>query len=99
MSNWGRSEFRPGPESSLDELHARVPAAEEVDLAEEVHAEQFARWAEDLVLGQLRRLGEEPPDQMDEPAPTDEGDAADSPTPGQALGLLEHLLGAVEIEE
>lgn len=97
MSRWGRSEFRPGSDESLDELYALVPVAEEVDLAEELHAEQFVQWVERLIVGQLH--GDEPLGGIDDPAAADSTGVDDAPTPGQALGLLEHLLGAVPIEE
>ena len=88
----------------LDDLHARVPAAQEEDLLEEVAreraaAERAAYDAElarvgDLLTGELGELGEEAP------GTAAESDSWDEPPLrfGQVLGLVEHVLGAVVLD-
>ncbi|MDF9714729.1 hypothetical protein INN71_01930 [Nocardioides sp. ChNu-153] len=77
---------RPGDDAGLWRLHGLVPAAEEVDLREELERDRTVERA-------LRRL--------DVPVPADEPEEPEEPevngppvTDGQALGILEHLLGA-----
>lgn len=85
---------------TLEALHDLVPAAEEIDLADEVDAERsrarFERWfADELVrMGLTVRRADEPgaaEEHAGEPGP-------EAPTDLQALGLLEHELGAEVIE-
>jgi len=94
----------------LDELHALVPAAEEIDLADEVDAERsrarFRRW----FAAELVRLGLAPPGaeggEEDGGGGDDDADHATGPTAtteppltdNQALGLLEHELGAEPLD-
>lgn len=78
----------------LADLHARVPAAQEEDLLEEVVRER--RFAESV--GRLAEAGLTDDEVTGDPQP----DRALAPNPeqdpplrpGQVLGLLEHLLGA-----
>ncbi|MFW6774178.1 hypothetical protein ACOACO_07835 [Nocardioides sp. CPCC 205120] len=78
---------RPGDDAGLWRLHGLVPAAEEVDLREELERDRTVERALRLLGVPVR------PDETDEP---DEPEQPDEPpmTDGQALGILEHLLGA-----
>ena len=86
-------DFEPGSETTLEALYALLPEAEEIDLAAELHAEQFARWVQSLFHDVL------PADPVEEyhDAPADPEEGEEPPTVGQALGLLEHVLGATTI--
>lgn len=96
MHPWSRSEFEPGSEETLDALHALLPETEEIDLADELHAEQFARWVE----GRLRAAGLlDPVEEYDDPPAGVAQEPEDPPSAGQVLGMLEHLLGATPIDE
>jgi hypothetical protein len=80
---------------TLDELYVLVPSAEEYDLAEAAEVDRLHAW---LVKEYAALL--DPPD--DDPLPgvpsaADGGDADQPewrPSDAQALGCLEHLLGA-----
>lgn len=76
--------------TTLDALHALVPAAEEIDLADE------AAWHR--LLRSLDQPTRRPP-----AAPADESVEEPPGDPelsiGQALGLLEHVLGAESVDE
>lgn len=94
------NDFRPGSEQNLVAFYELVPAAEEEDLATH-HEYQHEYQHEDPsdVAGSLSDQAEgdwfahdiEPDDvEEDEPTPL---------TPLQQLGMLEHVLGAEEIDE
>ncbi|GAA3809245.1 hypothetical protein GCM10022242_10050 [Nocardioides panacisoli] len=86
-------DFEPGPETTLEALYALLPETEEIDLAAELHAEQFATWARSLFHDALPL---DPVEEYDDrPHAPEEGE--EPPTVGQALGLLEHILGATTI--
>jgi hypothetical protein len=84
-----RSDRRPGDEASLLALYDAVPAAEELDLVEEADHDKRQRRLQRF-HAQLR--GQEAAASAPEPD-------HDVPTDGQAIGILEHLLGARLIEE
>lgn len=90
---------------SLRDLHALVPAAEAIDLLEQDEIDQARAETEEVrrhiaeVLNQLGSDevsgGEPPPSNETEP----EADGSeDTLTRGQAIGMLEHLLGAEPID-
>jgi hypothetical protein len=82
-------ERRAGSEETLLALYDVVGAAEELDLEEQAHGEAF--WAEVRVLYELPADEDAWSDY--ETAPDDNtGDSAHI-TMGQAVGLIEHLLG------
>ena len=87
MTAW--FERRAGSEETLLALYDAVQAAEELDLEEQAHDERF--WAE------LHDLYNWPPDEADVTTvtadPRDEIDDASRLTMGQAVGIVEHLLG------
>ena len=83
-------ERRPGDVRSLHLLYDLVPTAEEVDLREELAHEQWQRRV-DALLGVPA-----------EPEPTEVPEAeddADRLSEGQVRGLVEHVLGAVPVDE
>lgn len=73
--------------TSLAALHALVPAAEEIDLAEEAARHRL-----------LRDRGQTEP-KAEQPEAAEEPPGEPELSLGQALGLLEHLLGAVPVDE
>ena len=82
-------------EVSLAELYARVAAAEEEDLLEQHAEEQYEAWLRYLYAPSIdpdsAELEQEEPDvdvQLEAP-----------PTHAQAVGILQHLLGAKLLEE
>ena len=86
MTKW--FERGPGSEETLLALYDAVDGTEELDLAEEAHADAF--WAE------VRALYDWPPDEADAPADPSEAEEVDEPeriTMPQAVGVIEHLLG------
>jgi hypothetical protein len=82
-------ERRAGSEETLLALYDAVQAAEELDLEEQAHDERF--WAE------LQDLYDWPLDEADVTMvtadPHDEIDEVSRLTMGQAVGIVEHLLG------
>lgn len=94
------------PATGLDELYDLVPQAEEIDLREELALEaQRNHW-----LGELRPLlgpaePDDTPDALQAPeAPdvADEPDESDEPwrlTDRQVVGLVEHVLGAEQVDD
>ncbi|HZG93311.1 MAG TPA: hypothetical protein VEZ46_01230 [Mycobacteriales bacterium] len=82
----------------LDRLYTLVPAAEEADLLEGLVAERYHEVYETLLFGE--RSWPLPP-----PSPAAEDDDGADPEPpdplsyAQALGLLEHYLGARPMTE
>ena len=92
----GPADVGPGSDATLNALYDLVPGAEEVDLAEQVRLEreqaealESAGFVEDGVLDT------EPPVLEEPPAPAPEERLSD----GQVQGLLEHVLGAEEIDD
>lgn len=80
----------------LAELYACVPAAEEEDLLEQLAVEQHEQW---LLSEYGVWMDLDPPD----PEPGPEELAVDvpevAPTPAQALGIVQLMLGATVLEE
>ena len=78
---------------SLAELHESVPAAEEEDLLEdldhernaELFAAQRAAWSSDC-------------SECDAEDETETDDRPERLSPGQVIGLVEHMLGATPLE-
>lgn len=94
----------PAEESAtgLDELYDLVPQTEEIDLREELALEaQRDHW-----VGELRPLLGDPsaesPDAPRTPSPPDGSEGEDEPwrlTDRQVVGLVEHVLGAEQLDE
>lgn len=79
---------------SLADLYARVPAAEEDDLLEQHAVEQHQKW---LLHEYAPWLDMDPPaPDLEQPDVEAQQDA--SPTHAQALGIVQHLLGARVLE-
>lgn len=92
----GPADVGPGSDATLDALYDLVPGAEEVDLAEQVRLEQ--EQAEALANAGFVEDGVPAP----EPAATEElppPAPEERLTDGQVQGLLEHVLGAEEIDD
>lgn len=80
---------------SLADLHYRVPAAEEEDLLEQHAMEQHEEWL-------LREYAPGMDSDLPEPDPArPEVDAQQvvAPTHAQAVGIVQHLLGAQLLKE
>ncbi len=94
MNPWDPDRVR-GSADSLRALHAAVPAAEEVDLSEEVVAERRADRVRRMFPDHERGLTDAWDDGPRESAPTPH------PVTGtaQALDVLAHLLGAEVIDD
>lgn len=84
------------PPDPLAELYARVPAALEEDLLEEVRAAEREQEVRDLAP---TWVDAEEVDDLPDPGPVGEDDEEWRISPAQALGLVEHELGARPVDE
>jgi hypothetical protein len=84
------ADWRPGPTASLHRLYDLVPATEEVDLRDELERERVWQWYAAYVHPDFTEPDAQPDDS--EGTPT-------LPTLRQAIGLVEHLLGAVPLDD
>ena len=92
-------DYRPGSEQNLLAFYELVPSAEEEDLVDEQHRERRSAWAAQQLASFSRVddvLLDPEPDYRDEP---DDDDDVEPLTPLQLLGMIEHVLGAEEIDE
>lgn len=105
LGAWAGPDDQPGPDTSLDELNALVPATEELDLLDQ-HREQVARAErEEAYRRDAPRLDPEattPASAAGQRAdPASDAEAVPSPslTLGQAIGFLHDVLGAEVVSD
>ena len=92
---WSREDSRSGSERTLVGLYRDVPAAEEYDLVEREIEREVRRHRDEQLAG----IDADLPDD-DEPFDEDDSVEDDDPlSPGQTMGMLEHLLEAEVIDE
>ncbi|MGA8255492.1 MAG: hypothetical protein WB767_02860 [Nocardioides sp.] len=89
---------RPGSDENLLAFYELVPVAEEEDLVAEHRAETLRAFADSRVALSPNDevLADDDQDVDDDAADADDVDPL---TPLQQLGMLEHVLGAEEIED
>jgi hypothetical protein len=84
------ADWRPGSTASLHRLYDLVPATEEVDLREDLERERVWQWYAVRSHPDFAEPDAQPDEFEGTPAP---------PTLRQAIGLVEHLLGAVPVDD
>jgi hypothetical protein len=100
MSLWEGPDNGPGIEDTLYVLYYLVPAAEELDLVDELHADRGRSERQALIDEILADLRDDT-SQTEEDGRSEPDDSQDavSLTVGQVIGLLEHYLGAELLHE